>query len=114
MVTKRKPRHPGALIKRDYLEPLNITNTQFAEILGVSRKTVSEIVNEQAGISPDMALRLAKALQTTPELWLNLQQNYDLWNAVQKCEDLNKISPIDLMACQIAILRQTSFKNQEY
>ncbi|MCL6755395.1 HigA family addiction module antidote protein, partial [Nostoc sp. CCCryo 231-06] len=81
MITKRKPRHPGALIKRQYLEPLKMTNTQLAEILDVSRKTVSEIVNEQAGVSPTMALRLAIAFQTTPELWLNLQQNYDLWNA---------------------------------
>ncbi|MDM9584395.1 MULTISPECIES: HigA family addiction module antitoxin [unclassified Nostoc] len=96
MITKRKPRHPGALIKRQYLEPLKMTNTQLAEILDVSRKTVSEIVNEQAGISPTMALRLAIAFQTTPELWLNLQQNYDLWNAAQESESLKKISPINL------------------
>ena len=96
MITKRKPRHPGALIKRQYLEPLEMTNTQLAEILGVSRKTISEIVNEQAGVSPSMALRLAKAFQTTPELWLNLQQKYDLWNAAQESEILNKISPINL------------------
>ncbi len=96
MITKRKPRHPGALIKRQYLEPLKMTNTQLAEILDVSRKTVSEIVNEQAGVSPTMALRLAIAFQTTPELWLNLQQNYDLWNAAQEFESLKKISPINL------------------
>jgi addiction module HigA family antidote len=99
MKTNRKPRHPGALIKRQYLEPLKMTNTQLAEILGVSRKTVSEIVNEQASVSPDMALRLAKAFQTTPELWLNLQQKYDLWNAAQKAETLEKISPINLQPC---------------
>ncbi len=99
MITKRKPRHPGALIKRQYLEPLEMTNTQLAEILGVSRKTISEIVNEQAGVSPSMALRLAKAFQTTPELWLNLQQKYDLWNAAQESEILNKISPINLQTC---------------
>ncbi|WP_414546337.1 HigA family addiction module antitoxin [Nostoc sp. CCY0012] len=93
---KRKPRHPGALIKRQYLEPLNMTNTKLAEILDVSRKTVSEIINEQAGISPNMALRLAKAFQTTPELWLNLQQKYDLWNAVQEIETLEAVSPIDI------------------
>ncbi|MBE8998243.1 HigA family addiction module antidote protein [Nostoc sp. LEGE 12447] len=96
MITKRKPRHPGALIKRQYLEPLKMTNTQLAEILDVSRKTVSEIVNEQAGVSPTMALRLAIAFQTTPELWLNLQQNYDLWIAAQESESLKKISPINL------------------
>ncbi|MBW4686190.1 MAG: HigA family addiction module antidote protein [Komarekiella atlantica HA4396-MV6] len=94
MITKRKPRHPGALIKRQYLEPLQMTNTQLADILGVSRKTVSEIVNEQAGVSPAMALRLARAFQTTPELWLNLQQKYDIWNAAQEFETLKEISPI--------------------
>lgn len=99
MINKRKPRHPGALIKRQYLEPLEMTNTQLAKILGVSRKTVSEIVNEQASVSPIMALRLARAFQTTPELWLNLQQKYDLWNAAQESEILNKISPINLQTC---------------
>ncbi len=64
--------------------------------MDVSRKTVSEIINEQAGISPNMALRLAKAFQTTPELWLNLQQKYDLWNAVQELETLEAVSPIDI------------------
>ncbi len=100
MINKRKPRHPGALIKRQYLEPLEITNTQLAQILGVSRKTVSEIVNEQAGVSAIMALRLARAFQTTPELWLNLQQKYDLWNAAQESETLKKISPINLETCK--------------
>ena len=99
MRTTRKPRHPGALIKRQYLEPLEMTNTQLGEILGVSRKTVSEIVNEQASISPVMALRLAKAFQTTPELWLNLQQKYNLWNAAQEFETLKEISPINLQTC---------------
>lgn len=99
MINRRKPRHPGALIKRQYLEPLEMSNTQLAEILGVSRKTVSEIVNEQASVSPIMALRLARAFQTTPELWLNLQQKYDLWNASQDSEILSKISPINLQAC---------------
>ena len=99
MINRRKPRHPGALIKRQYLEPLEMSNTQLAEILGVSRKTVSEIVNEQASVSPIMALRLARAFQTTPELWLNLQQKYDLWNAAQDSEILTKISPINLQAC---------------
>lgn len=98
MINKRKPRHPGALIKRQYLEPLEMSNTQLAEILGVSRKTVSEIVNEQASVSPIMALRLA-TFQTTPELWLNLQQKYDLLNAAQDSEILSKISPINLQAC---------------
>ena len=96
MITKRKPRHPGGLIKRQYLEPLNMTITQLAEILDVSRKTVSEIVNEQASITPKIALRLGTALQATPELWLNLQQKYDLWCAANESEAWKEISPINL------------------
>ncbi|MEC4817010.1 MAG: HigA family addiction module antitoxin [Scytonema sp. PMC 1069.18] len=99
MITKRKPRHPGGLIKRQYLEPLNLTITELAEILGVSRKTVSEIVNEQAAITPNMALRLSVAFQTTPELWLNLQQKHDLWCAANESETWRDIHPIDLQAC---------------
>jgi addiction module HigA family antidote len=98
MITKRKPRHPGGLIKRQYLEPLNITITDFADILNVSRKTVSEIVNEQASVTPNMALRLATALQTSPELWLNLQQKYDLWCAANESESWKDIAPINLQA----------------
>ncbi|MCC5643572.1 HigA family addiction module antidote protein [Nostoc sp. CHAB 5824] len=98
MIAKRKPRHPGGLIKRQYLEPLNITITDFADILNVSRKTVSEIVNEQASVTPNMALRLATALQTTPELWLNLQQKYDLWCAANESESWKDIAPINLQA----------------
>ncbi|MBD2364092.1 HigA family addiction module antitoxin [Anabaena sp. UHCC 0399] len=99
MITKRKPRHPGGLIKRQYLEPLNITITDFADIIGVSRKTMSEIVNERASITPDMALRLSTALQTTPELWLNLQQKYDLWCAANESESWKEVTPINLQAC---------------
>ncbi|WP_193197657.1 HigA family addiction module antitoxin [Nostoc sp. MG11] len=99
MITKRKPRHPSGLIKRQYLEPLNITITDFADIIRVSRKTMSEIVNERASITPDMALRLSVALQTTPELWLNLQQKYDLWSAINESESWKYITPINLQAC---------------
>ncbi|MBD2501480.1 HigA family addiction module antitoxin [Anabaena azotica] len=98
MITKRKPRHPGGLIKRQYLEPLNITVTDFADIIGVSRKTMSEIVNERASVTPDMALRLSTALQTTPELWLNLQQKYDLWCAANESESWKEVTPINLQA----------------
>ena len=76
---KRKPTHPGAIIKFDYLEELNMSVSKLALILGVSRKTLSKIVNEHASITPQMALRLSQAFGTTPELWLNLQRNYDLW-----------------------------------
>ena len=78
------PPHPGEIIKMDYLEPLKLSVTELAEGLRVSRKNLSEIINGHTGISPEMALRLSKAFDTTPELWLNLQRNYDLWHAQQK------------------------------
>ncbi|WP_334311606.1 HigA family addiction module antitoxin [Dolichospermum planctonicum] len=79
-----------------HLEPLNMTVTELANILGVSRKTVSEIVNERASVTPNIALRLASAFQTTPELWLNLQQKFDLWCAKNESEEWKNISPIEI------------------
>jgi addiction module HigA family antidote len=75
----RPPTHPGGIIKRQYLETLNLSVAEVAEALKISRKTLSKIVNERGAVTPDMALRLSKAFNTTPELWLNLQQTYDLW-----------------------------------
>lgn len=91
---KRPPTHPGGILKRHYIEPLSLTITELAEILGVSRKTLSKIVNEHTSITPDMALRLSRAFNTTPELWLNLQQNYDLWQASEKSKDWEAIKTI--------------------
>ncbi len=75
------PPHPGELLREDYLEPLGLSLTRAARALGVTRKTLSAVVNEKAGVSPAMAHRLAKALDTSPELWINLQAQYDLWQA---------------------------------
>jgi addiction module HigA family antidote len=78
---KRSPTHPGGILKRHYLEPLALAISEAAKALGVSRKTVSKIVNERGEVTPEMALRLSRAFGTTPELWINLQRNYDLWHA---------------------------------
>ena len=75
------PPHPGEILRADYLEPLELSVTEAARALGVTRKTLSALVNERAGISPAMAHRLSKALDTTPEFWVNLQTQYDLWQA---------------------------------
>lgn len=75
------PPHPGEILREDYLKPLGLSVTGAAEALQVSRKTLSAVLNERAGISPSMAYRLAKALNTSPELWINLQAQYDLWQA---------------------------------
>jgi addiction module HigA family antidote len=93
---KRQPTHPGKIIKEDYLKPLSITIKYMADLLGVSRKTLSKIINERGSITPDMALRLSRAFDTTPDLWLNLQKNYDLWNAESLSKEWKKIKPIPL------------------
>jgi len=82
------PPHPGEVIREFCLEPLNLSVTEAAKALGVSRKTLSAILNGRAGISPEMAIRLSIAFDTTPESWLNQQIQYDLWNAKQRRKDL--------------------------
>lgn len=75
------PPHPGEIIRELCLEPLELSVTEAAEGLGVSRKTLSAILNGRAGISPEMALRLSMAFDTSAESWLNQQTLYDLWVA---------------------------------
>lgn len=82
------PPHPGEVIKELCLEPLGITVTAAAKALGVSRKTLSSIVNGNAGISPEMAIRLSIAFDTSAESWLNQQTQYDLWHAEQHRNEL--------------------------
>jgi antitoxin HigA-1 len=94
----RAPSHPGQIIRYDYLEPLSITITELAEALDVSRKTISKIVNGRASVSPEMALRLGRALNTSPALWVNLQREYDLWHAAHDSDDWKKIKPIEKVA----------------
>jgi addiction module HigA family antidote len=77
----RPPVHPGGVLKRQYLEPLGLGISQAVLALGVSRQTLSKLIHERGVVTPEMALRLARAFNTTPELWLNLQRNYDLWHA---------------------------------
>jgi len=82
------PPHPGAIIKELCIEPLGLTVTETARALGVSRKTLSSIVNEKAGISPEMAVRLSIAFETSSESWINQQAQYDLWQAEQHRDEL--------------------------
>lgn len=82
------PPHPGKVLRQLCLEPLGITVTKMAEALGVSRKTLSAILNERAGISPEMAVRLSIAFGTSSESWLNQQVQYDLWQAEQHRREL--------------------------
>ena len=75
------PPHQGQVLKALCLEPLNLTITEAAKSLGVSRKTLSAILNGRAGIMPEMAVRLSIAFDTTAESWLTQQVHYDLWHA---------------------------------
>ena len=82
------PPHPGAVIRELCLEPLGLSVTEAARCLGVTRKALSELLNGHSGVSPEMALRLAKAFGTTAESWLTQQMEYDLWQAQQRHTDL--------------------------
>ena len=79
MVNKRKPTHPGEVLDEDYIKPLNLNLQKLAERLGIARNTLFKIRACKARITPAIALSLAEAFDTTPQLWLNLQANYDLW-----------------------------------
>ena len=79
----RKPTHPGTVFLEDVMKPLGITVTDAASMLGVSRKTLSEFVNEKSSLSPEMAIRISKATNTSAESWMNMQQKLTLWNTTQ-------------------------------
>ncbi len=83
------PPHPGEILRELCLEPLGLSVTATAEALGVARKTLSAILNGHSGISPEMAIRLGKAFDTTPESWLNQQVQYDLWMAERRAPKLH-------------------------
>lgn len=82
------PPHPGEVLRELCLEPLGLTVTAAADALGVSRKTLSAVLNGKAGISPEMAIRLSIAFDTSAESWLNQQARYELWHAEQRRKDL--------------------------
>ena len=89
MTNKMKdPPHPGELIKEFCVAPLGLTVTAAAAGLGVTRKTLSAVLNGRAGVSPEMAIRLSKAFGRTPEGWLALQMQYDLWHTGQRVGDI--------------------------
>jgi addiction module HigA family antidote len=81
-------------LKNHHLIPLSISITDLAKILGVSRKTASRIINERGAITPDMALRLSRAFKTTPNLWLGLQQEYDLWLATHESRKWQRVKAV--------------------
>lgn len=84
---KRKPTHPGVILDEHYIKPLHLNLQELADHLGLARNTLFKIRTGQASITPKIAVRLADAFNTTPNLWLNLQQKYDIW-----CEQHEKKS----------------------
>lgn len=84
----QNPPHPGEVLRELCLEPLGVSVTDAAKALGVARKTLSSVLNCHSGISPEMAIRLAKAFDTSAESWLNQQVQYDLWEAEQHTKSL--------------------------
>jgi antitoxin HigA-1 len=86
------PPHPGLTVRHDCLEPLGLTVTEGAKVLGVTRQALNNLVNGKAGISPEMAVRLSKAFGATPETWLRLQMAYDLFQVQQKKISVKRVS----------------------
>lgn len=83
------PPHPGRIVRQECLEPFGLTVTAGAKALGVSRVALSELVNERRGISPEMAIRLAKAFGSSPEVWAGLQLDYDMAQAMRNADRIN-------------------------
>jgi addiction module HigA family antidote len=93
-MTMHNPPHPGEFIRETYLEPFDVNIRSLAESLGVSPSTLARIVSMRSAVSPEMALRLSKALGRSPESWLAMQHNYDLWRA-KKSADLSSVRKIE-------------------
>jgi addiction module HigA family antidote len=91
------PPHPGEFITDVYLEPNNLSGRELALKLGVAASTLSRVLKGSSGVSPEMALRLSKALGRSPESWLAMQYNYDLWQA-KKSVDLGNVGKVRLTA----------------
>ena len=94
----RRPTHPGAVLREDVLPALGISQGRLAELLGVSRLTVSQLLHEHRALSPDMAMRLEKLLGTTAESWLRMQEAMDLWLARQQPERFTSIKRLPAAA----------------
>lgn len=95
---KRKPTHPGELLREEVLPALKMTQTEFAKRLGVSRLSVSELLLEKRALSPDMAIRVGRLTNTTPESWLRMQEALDLWELERQPKRYEDIEPLGVAA----------------
>lgn len=94
-MTMHNPPHPGEFIESIYMEPYGISCRNLASHLGVAASTLSRVLKAKSGVSPEMALRLSKVLGRSPESWLSMQNNYELWQA-RKTVNLSKVQPMNL------------------
>ena len=97
LMTMHNPPHPGEFIRETYIEPFDISIRSLAENLGVAASTLARIVSERSAVSPEMALRLSKAIGRSPESWLAMQDNYNLWQ-VRKSANLSQVRKIPFEA----------------
>jgi len=93
---KRRPTHPGEMLREDFLPDYELSISALAEAIGVSRQSVNELLRERRSLSPEMALRLSRLFGNTPEFWLNAQRAVDLWEAAEALkDDVAQIRPLD-------------------
>jgi addiction module HigA family antidote len=93
---KRKPTHPGEMLREDFLLDYDLTVSSLAAALGVSRQSINELLRERRAVSPEMALRLGRLFGNSPEFWLNAQRALDLWQAAETMkQEVARIRPLD-------------------
>lgn len=92
--SKRRPTHPGSVLREDVLPALKMTQTELARLIGVNRLAVSDLLHERRALSPEMAVRIATLFRTTPESWLRMQEAVSLWEVRQHAEKLAAIKPL--------------------
>lgn len=94
---KRRPTHPGEMLREDFLPDYGLTVSSLAEAIGVSRQSINELLRERRSVSPEMALRLARLFGNSPEFWLNAQRAVDLWDVAQAIQnDVARIRPLSV------------------
>jgi len=97
MTDLRKPTHPGEVLREEVMKPLGLTVTEAAKRLGVTRKTLSALLNCRASMSPEMAVRVSRATRTSPESWLYMQAKLDLWIAEQKPPKVEELGEVAIV-----------------
>ena len=96
-IIARRPTHPGEMLREEFMPDFGLSVAQLAERIGVSRQTVNELVSERRALSPSLALRLSRLFDTTPQYWLNMQRNVDLWDSYDEChEAIEAIEPLPI------------------